>query len=220
LRADALELVPQGWFNLHFSLLPAYRGAAPVQRALIAGDTESGVTVFQIDAGMDTGAIVAQLPVPIHDDDDAGTLLDRLAEIGAKVLVDSFGNLEHGSAQLTPQVGEVSLAPKIERSESQLNWAQPASKLTNLVRGLTPNPGAFTTVAGNRLGILPFATPAAHVAVPTLLPGEIFATKKEVLVGTGTSAVQLGLVQPPGKKPMPAIDWMRGARLSEGTRLQ
>ncbi len=154
--AALLEVPRHGWVNLHFSLLPAWRGAAPVQRAIIAGDATTGASVFQLEAGLDTGPVFASVPEPIGPSDDAGALLGRLADRGAGLLVDVLDGLEDGTAVATPQAAEgVSLAPKLEVADARVDWAADAAVVDRLVRGCTPAPGAWTTFRGDRVRLGP-----------------------------------------------------------------
>ncbi|PZR52773.1 methionyl-tRNA formyltransferase [Xylanimonas oleitrophica] len=222
LRPDVLALPRHGWVNLHFSVLPAWRGAAPVQRAVIAGDEVTGATTFLLDEGMDTGPVLGTLTETVRPRDTAGDLLDRLSRSGATLLVATLDALEDGTLHPQPQPTDgISLAPKLTPHDAAVDFRDPALAVDRHVRGCTPAPGAWTTTPGPdgapaRLGLGP-VTPRPDVT--DLAPGEVRPGKKDVLVGTATHAVQLGLVQPVGKKPMPAPDWARGARLDEGTFL-
>ncbi|MCF4120762.1 methionyl-tRNA formyltransferase [Antribacter sp. KLBMP9083] len=211
LRPAVLAVPRLGWINLHFSVLPAWRGAAPVQRAVIAGDEVTGATTFLLDEGMDTGPVLGTATETIRPRDTAGDLLDRLAVSGSELLVATLDALEEGSLRPQPQPADgASVAPKLTPDDAQVRWDVPALAVDRLVRGCTPAPGAWTTLPdGARLGLAPVA-PRADVT--DLAPGEVRALKKEVLVGTATHAVQLGDVTPVGKRPMPAADWARGAR--------
>lgn len=211
LRPAVLAVPRLGWINLHFSVLPAWRGAAPVQRAVIAGDEVTGATTFLLDEGMDTGPVLGTATETIRPRDTAGDLLDRLAVSGAGLLVATLDALEEGTLRPQPQPADgVSVAPKLAPDDAQIRWDAPALAVDRLVRGCTPAPGAWTTLPdGARLGLGPVAP---RPDVTDLAPGEVRALKKEVLVGTATHAVQLGDVTPVGKRPMPAADWARGAR--------
>lgn len=219
LRPDVLAVPAKGWINLHFSVLPAWRGAAPVQRALIAGDEVTGATTFLLDEGMDTGPVLGTLTETVRPRDTAGELLDRLAQAGAGLLVATLDALEDGTLDPQPQPADgISLAAKLTTDDAHVTFRDPALAVDRLIRGCTPAPGAWTTLpdpdgAPARLGLGP-VTPCPGVT--DLRPGEVAADKHEVLVGTATHAVQLGLVQPVGKKPMAAADWARGARLAPG----
>lgn len=213
LTQQTLSLAPFGWINLHFSLLPAWRGAAPVQRCVMAGDAITGASTFKLDAGMDTGDILGQLTIEVGADESAGSLLSRLAVAGAPLLVATFDALEAGTAVPAPQPAEgVSYAPKIRPSDANLKWHHPALGIARWIRGCTPEPGAWTTFNGNRIGVGPVRLAADVV---DLLPGEVRGTKEAVYVGTGSHALVLGDIKPAGKDWMPATDWIRGVRSTE-----
>ncbi|MBW4043271.1 MAG: methionyl-tRNA formyltransferase [Acidobacteria bacterium] len=209
LVAEPLLSAPRlGWVNLHFSLLPRWRGAAPVQRAVIAGDEVTGVEVFQLERGLDTGPVLASEAVPIGALETAGHLLGRLAPIGARVLVATVDRLADGTAVAVPQVGEPTLAPKLVLADGRLDWSQPADRVFARVRGCTPEPGAWTTVGDRRLKVLE-AAPARGAAATS--PGVVIREAARVLVGCGESALELVRVQPEGRGAMPADAWLRGA---------
>jgi methionyl-tRNA formyltransferase len=210
LPESALDIPRLGWINLHFSLLPAWRGAAPVQRAIWAGDDVTGATTFRIVRELDAGPTFGVMTETIKPEDTAGDLLGRLAEGGAALLVATLDGLADGTLEERPQsTDDVSLAPKITVDDARVDWTQPAAVIDRQVRACTPAPGAWTTYAGERLKLGPLA--AADGQLP---PGELVAGKNAVVVGTGTAAVRLGDVQAVGKRPMPAADWARGLRLS------
>ncbi|MEO3938751.1 methionyl-tRNA formyltransferase [Dermatophilaceae bacterium Soc4.6] len=214
---SALDIPRLGWVNLHFSLLPAWRGAAPVQRAVMAGDEVTGASTFLIEEGLDTGPVLGVMTETIRADDTSGALLARLAQAGAGLLVATMDGLESGDLVGLPQPTEgVSLAPKLGVDDARVDWALPAHVVDRLVRGCTPAPGAWTTFRGERLKLQPIAL-APDVEAPA--PGVVEATKRSVVVGTGSGAVALGGVQAHGKKAMPAADWARGVRLQSGERL-
>ena len=216
----ALDVPAHGWVNLHFSLLPAWRGAAPVQRALMAGDEVTGASTFVIEEGLDTGPVLGAVTETVRPDDTSGTLLGRLAEVGAGLLVATMDGLEDGSLRAVPQpVDGVSHAPKLTTEEARVRWALPAHVVDRLVRGCTPDPGAWSTFRGERIGLAPVRAAAADPERPELAPGELHVTKRAVHVGTASAAVTLGSVRPHGKKEMPAADWARGARVEPGERL-
>ena len=226
---SALTIPAHGWINLHFSLLPAWRGAAPVQHAIIAGDEVTGATTFLLEQGLDTGPTVGVMTEAIRPDDSAGDLLDRLAESGAGLLVATLDALEAGDLKAVQQSREgVSLAPKISVQDARIRWGTPALAIDRHIRGCTPAPGAWTTFRGERLKIWPVAlapdAPAAGDAedawsIRTITPGELAVSRRAVDVGTGSAAVRLGSVQPHGKNPMAAPDWARGVRIEPGERL-
>jgi methionyl-tRNA formyltransferase len=210
LPAYALEIPRVGWVNLHFSLLPAWRGAAPVQRALIAGDEITGATTFRIVTELDAGPVFALFTERIRADDTAGTLTQRLARHGAGLLVSTLDGIEDGSLQARDQAHrDASYAPKLTVDEAQIHWRQPAHLLDRLIRGCTPAPGAWTTSGNLRLKIGPTRPRTDVMDLPA---GRLRVSKSELLVGTGTHAVALTTVQPEGKKAMLAPDWARGLR--------
>lgn len=215
----ALTIPRLGWINLHFSLLPAWRGAAPVQHAIMAGDELTGASTFVIERGLDTGPVLGVMTERIRPTDTAGDLLERLSTAGAGLLVATLDGLESGDLVAVPQAADgVSLAPKIEVEDARIPWTRPAAAVDRLVRGCTPAPGAWTTFRGERLKVSP-VTVVAGDDLPTDQPlpaGRLLVTKKAVFVGTGTGPVRLGTVQAHGKKPMPAADWARGTRVQEG----
>lgn len=213
-----LDVPRHGWVNLHFSLLPAWRGAAPVQHAIIAGDEVTGATTFRLEAGLDTGPVLGTLTETVRPLDTSGDLLGRLADAGAGLLVSTLDALEDGILAAVPQPAEgVSLAPRLLTEDARVRWQHPAMAVDRRVRGCTPAPGAWTTLPdGARLGLGPVRLAEE---VTDLAPGELRAGRAEVLVGTGTHAVRLVEVRPAGKRAMAATDWARGARLAEGTVL-
>jgi methionyl-tRNA formyltransferase len=216
LPESALDIPRHGWVNLHFSLLPAWRGAAPVQRAIWAGDDVTGATTFRIVRELDAGPTYGVMTETIRPRDTAGDLLARLAEGGAGLLVATLDGIADGTLEERPQSPEdVSLAPRITVDDARVDWTQPAAAIDRQVRACTPTPGAWTTYAGERLKVGPLAP-----ADGQLPPGEIVAGKTAVVVGTGTSALRLGDVHAVGKRPMPAADWARGLRLSGGEVLE
>ncbi|MDF2091820.1 methionyl-tRNA formyltransferase [Knoellia sp. 3-2P3] len=219
---SALEIPRHGWVNLHFSLLPAWRGAAPVQHAIMAGDEVTGASTFLLEKGLDTGPVFGVMTETIRPRDTAGELLGRLAEAGAGLLVATLDGIEDGTLVPRPQPGEgVSLAPKIEVDDARVRWSKPATAVDRLVRGCTPAPGAWTLFRGERLKLGPVApVGGSHEAdVPVgLAPGELHVTKRAVAVGAASGAVVLGEVRPHGKKAMPAADWARGVRIQTGER--
>lgn len=213
----ALTIPTHGWVNLHFSVLPAWRGAAPVQHAIIAGDTTTGASVFQLEEGLDTGPVYAMTPEPIGPTDTAGDLLHRLAISGAALLTNVIDSMASGTAVATPQPAQgVSLAPKLTTADAGVDLRDTAVAIGQRIRGCTPSPGAWTMFRGDRLRLGP-VTLAPEVT--ELAPGQLQLLKHAVLVGTSTHAVALGQVQAAGKKPMAATDWARGVRPGEDERL-
>ena len=219
--SNVLTLPRWGWVNLHFSLLPRWRGAAPVQRAIEAGDKETGVTVFRIEEGLDTGDIFASVPADIADDDTAGSLMERLTDQGAQVLVDTLDSIENGSATPTPQSDDgATYAKKISTEDTRIDWNKPASTVDQSIRAVTPDPGAWTLLEDDRIrvgAVQPIFDPRDPIEKSLALsPGEIAWKKNRVWVGTADYPVQLGSVQAPGKKMMEAGAWVRGAHLANG----
>lgn len=212
---DLLEVPPHGWINLHFSLLPAWRGAAPVQAALEAGDELTGASTFRIEAGLDTGPVFGVLTERIRPDDTSTVLLGRLAEHGAELLRRTVDGVEAGALQAQPQSPDgVSHAPKVTVDGARVRFDRPAGAVDRHIRAMTDAPGAWVPHSDARLKLGPVTVaPEAE----TLAPGELLVTKREVFVGTATAPLRLGTVQPPGKKAMPAADWARGARIISGT---
>jgi methionyl-tRNA formyltransferase len=214
LPREALEIPEHGWVNLHFSLLPAWRGAAPVQHALLHGDEVTGATTFRIVPELDAGPVYGLFTEAIKPDDTAGTLLARLAEHGAELMVATLDGIADGSLQERPQPDEgVSLAPKVTVDDARLRWTDPALAIERRIRACTPAPGAWTTFRGQRLKVGPVGL---RPDVATLAPGQVQVTRREVFVGAADHAVALYEVRPQGKKPMPAVDWARGARIEPG----
>jgi methionyl-tRNA formyltransferase len=217
LPQEVLDVPVHGWVNLHFSLLPAWRGAAPVQRAVMAGDQVTGASTFRLDAGMDTGPVFGVMTETVRPTDTSGELLGRLAEAGAGLLVATLDGIEDGSLSPVPQATDgISLAPKVEVADAQVDWSAPAARVDRLVRGCTPAPGAWTTVGGDRLKLGPVEVVQRPEGADGLVPGVLEVGRRDVLVGTGTDPVRLSTVQPSGKRPMPAADWARGARRQSG----
>jgi len=215
LPQSALDIPEHGWVNLHFSLLPAYRGAAPVQHALWAGEEITGATTFRIVRDLDAGPVFGVMTEQVRPTDTAGDLLGRLAEGGAQLLVRTLDGIADGSLEAREQPIEgVSYAGKITVDDARVDWTEPAVAVDRRVRACTPAPGAWTTYAGERLKLGP-----VELTDETLPPGELRAGKRDVLVGTGTSAVRLGRVKAFGKKEMPAADWARGVRVEPGAVL-
>jgi methionyl-tRNA formyltransferase len=206
-REPLLSAPRLGWINLHFSLLPRWRGAAPVQRAIIAGDESTGATVFQLVPELDAGAVFDQFTRPIGSSETAGHLLDSLAGSGAELLARVVDAIADGEARAEPQHGDVTLAPKLDLADGRIDWSADARTVSSLIRGVTPEPGASTTLDGARLKILEAAI--ARDA-PRLAPGAFAQEGKLILVGTATEPIQLVTVHPAGRKAMAAGDWWRG----------
>ncbi|MEW1926610.1 methionyl-tRNA formyltransferase [Streptomyces sp. NPDC088360] len=213
----ALDVPAHGWVNLHFSLLPAWRGAAPVQHAVMAGDEITGASTFLIEQGLDSGPVYGTVTEVVRPTDTSGDLLTRLAFAGSGLLAATMDGIEDGSLKAVPQPADgITLAPKITVEDAQVDWSAPALRVDRVVRGCTPAPGAWSVFRGERLKIIQ----AALVTDRTdLAPGELAAAKNNVYVGSGSHAVELLWVQPQGKKPMRGADWARGVRIAPGERL-
>ena len=214
LLSERLLGVPtNGWINLHFSLLPAWRGAAPVQAAIAAGDAVTGATTFQIELALDSGPVYGVVTETIRPTDTAGDLLERLSISGAALLETTLDGIADGSLTAVPQPAEgVTVAPKVTVEDARVRWDLPAHVVDRRIRAVTPNPGAWTMIGGLRVKVGPVTIEESS---NSLAPGAIRIEKKGVHVGTGSHPVLLGQIQPPGKKAMNAADWARGARLDE-----
>jgi methionyl-tRNA formyltransferase len=203
----ALDIPRHGWINLHFSLLPAWRGAAPVQRAVMAGDDVTGAVTFQLEEGLDTGPVFGTLTESVGPEDTAGELLERLSHSGAVLLAQTLSAIQAGKVFPQAQSGEVSHAPKLTLEDGRLDWKKPALAIGRQARGVTPEPGAWTVLDGQRVKLEPVRL---RPDVAGLAPGAVAVQGKSVLVGTGSHAVELTRIQPAGKKMMAAADWARG----------
>lgn len=217
----ALAIPAHGWVNLHFSLLPAWRGAAPVQHAVLNGDEVTGASVFELEAGLDTGPVYGTVVETIGATDTSGDLLDRLSMVGGKLLVSVLDAIEAGTARAVPQPSDgVSHAPKLTVEDAEVRWSEPAFAVDRRIRACAPAPGAWTAFRGDRLKLGPVKivqTPPADAE--NLPPGRLLVERGRVLAGTGTTPVALGEVRAAGKKPMPADAWARGARVTASERL-
>ncbi|MGO1286600.1 MAG: methionyl-tRNA formyltransferase [Brachybacterium sp.] len=214
--AAALEIPRLGWVNLHFSLLPAWRGAAPAQRAVLAGQRSTGMSVFRLEAGLDTGDVIATEQTAVGEFETSGELLERMSIDGAAVLLQALDALEDGTAELTPQDHDAAThAAKLTTAEARIDWTRSADEVSAHIRGMSPQPGAWTLLDGARAKILGVEQAPEHAPLP---PGRIEATKRQVLVGTGTDAIALSTLAPAGKRPMRAADWARGAALDAEAR--
>ncbi|MFD7836828.1 methionyl-tRNA formyltransferase [Streptomyces sp. NPDC059761] len=214
---SALEIPRHGWVNLHFSLLPAWRGAAPVQHSIMAGDQVTGASTFLIEEGLDTGPVYGHLTEEIRPTDTSGDLLTRLAFAGSGLLAATMDGIEDGTLRAVGQpVDGISLAPKITVEDARIDWNAPAMRADRVVRGCTPAPGAWTVFRGERLKLISVGLVTDRT---DLAPGELSPGKNNVYVGTGSHAVELLWVQPQGKKPMRGADWARGVRIAAGERL-
>ena len=238
LPQSALDIPPHGWVNLHFSVLPAWRGAAPVQHAVLRGDDITGATTFLIVKELDAGPVFGTLTEPVRPTDTSGDLLDRLAISGGELLVRTLDAIEDGTIRPVPQPADgVSFAPKLTPADARVDWKLPAHLIDRQVRGCTPDPGAWTECdtgqsgtgqsgtgqsGTGRLKLWP-VTLAAGAGLasggPRLAPGELRVDRNAVYAGTGTVPVRLGDVQPQGKRRMPAADWARGLRADASTTL-
>jgi methionyl-tRNA formyltransferase len=216
LKQDSLQLLSNGWFNLHYSLLPKYRGAAPVQRAIEAGDIETGISIFKLDLGMDTGDMLASLPVLIEDNETAGELLKRLTELGITLLNQELPKLYNDQFSLVPQVGASSLAPKPAREDARIDFTKSSREISNKVRAFNPEPMAWCLYKDEPFRVLRarvIETKSEHSV------GEVFSIDNRVLVACGSGTVlELIEVQPSSKKAMPAQDWFRGSDREEPLR--
>jgi methionyl-tRNA formyltransferase len=213
-----LDVPRHGWVNLHFSVLPSWRGAAPVQHAILHGDDVTGATTFRVVAELDAGPVYGVLTEPVRPDDTTGDLLDRLSRSGAELLVATLDGIEAGTAEPVPQPGDgVSFAPKITTADARVDWKLPARAVDRLIRACTPDPGAWTELEGSRLKLWPVSLPGPEdpevsEAARDLAPGELLAGRRAAFAGTGSGPVRLGDVQAQGKRRMPAPDWLRGLR--------
>jgi methionyl-tRNA formyltransferase len=213
----AIGIPAHGWVNLHFSLLPAWRGAAPVQHSVIAGDEITGASTFLIEEGLDSGPVYGTVTEVIRPTDTSGDLLTRLAFAGAGLLAATMDGIEDGTLKAVPQPAEcVTIAPKITVEDARVDWSAPALRVDRVVRGCTPAPGAWTAFRGERLKLIQ-VTPVPGLT--DLTPGALAVGKNNVYVGTGSYAVELLWVQAQGKKPMRAADWARGVRIASGEAL-
>jgi methionyl-tRNA formyltransferase len=214
--AAALAVPQHGWVNLHFSLLPAWRGAAPVQHAILAGDEVTGATTFRLEEGLDTGPVYGVVTTDIGARETSGDVLARLADAGAGLMVATLDGIADGSLVPRPQPADgVSFAPKVSVEDARVDWSAPALRVDRQVRACTPAPGAWTTFRDRRVKLGPVVVDGS---VDDVAPGELRADRDRVLVGTGSSAVQLDEVRPEGRGVMRATDWVRGLHLRGGER--
>ena len=212
-----LAVPPHGWINLHFSLLPAWRGAAPVQAAIAAGDAITGATTFEIEPSLDSGPVYGVVTETIRPTDTAGDLLARLAVSGAALLSTTLDGVADGTLTPRPQPADgVSVAPKISVEQARVRWDVPAQVVERRIRAVTPNPGAWTLIGDMRVKLGPVHLDG--VSPEPLPPGVMHVDRTSVWIGTGSEPVRLGQIQPPGKKLMNAVDWARGARLDSAVR--
>lgn len=214
----ALDIPLVGWVNLHFSILPAWRGAAPVQHAVRAGDEYTGASTFLLEEGLDTGPVFGVMTYAIGARDTAGELLERLAVDGAALLTATLDGIEDGTVSPVPQPeAGISLAPKVTSADARVDWSTSAIVIDRLVRSCTPAPGAWTTLRGKRVGLGPVLPLATDLG---LSAGELGTSPDGVVVGSRTGPVQLDHVRPEGKPAMAATDWVRGLRLAPGERFE
>ena len=215
----ALDVPARGWVNLHFSVLPAWRGAAPVQHAVLHGDDVTGASTFRLVAELDAGPVYGVVTEPIRPEDTAGDLLERLSRSGAELLVATLDGIEAGTIEAVPQQAEgVSFAPKITPADARVDWKLPAHLIDRLIRACTPEPGAWTEHEGARLKLGPVSA-RVPADVPDLAPGELLVGRHDLFAGTGSRPVRLGEVQAEGKRRMTASDWARGLRADGPVRL-
>ncbi|KUH94094.1 methionyl-tRNA formyltransferase [Mycolicibacterium acapulense] len=219
LLSERLLAVPEhGWVNLHFSVLPAWRGAAPVQAAIAAGDTVTGATTFLIEPALDSGPVYGVVTETIRPTDTAGDLLERLSISGAELLDRTLDGIADGTLTAVPQPSEgVTIAPKITVDEARVRWDLPAHVVERRIRAVTPNPGAWTMIGDLRVKVGPVTVDEDSQA---MAPGAIRVSRDGVRVGTASQPALLGQIQPPGKKLMDAADWARGARLDNSARAE
>lgn len=220
LPPEVYSLASRGAFNLHASLLPKYRGAAPIHWAIIRGETETGVTTFFLQPTVDTGSVILQARVKIGPDETAGELHDKLAEVGAEIVLQTVRLIEQNKAQARAQEGEVSLAPKIQKADCRVDWRKPASAVHNFVRGLSPVPGAWTTLRGAFIRVfrtLPTGQGFGDRAEPGVI---VRADGSELIVATGEGSISLLEVQQESRRRMSAAEFLRGGRLREGEKFE
>jgi methionyl-tRNA formyltransferase len=219
LLSERLLAVPaHGWINLHFSLLPAWRGAAPVQASIAAGDSVTGATTFEIELALDSGPVYGVVTETIRPTDTSGDLLERLSISGAALLEKTLDGIADGALTPVPQPTDgVTVAPKVTVEDARVRWDLPAHVVDRRIRAVTPNPGAWTMIGDLRIKLGPVTV---DEAAESLAPGQIRVQRSGVLVGTASQPVLLGQLQPPGKRPMAAADWARGARLDDSARVE
>lgn len=222
LPQDVLDIPRHGWVNLHFSLLPAWRGASPVNAAIAAGDEITGASTFRLEAAMDTGPVYGTITEPIKAEDTAGALLERLADSGAGLLVATLDGIESGEVVAVEQPADgVSYTGKINSADARIRWDLPAFAVDRHVRSITPAPGAWTELDGERFKIWAVTLPSGDPLPEQsggLAAGELNWTKKTLFVGTATGPIVIDRLQPPGKKPMNAMDWVRGSHIEPGAQ--
>lgn len=210
LNQQTIDMPKHGWINIHFSLLPTWRGAAPVQRALMAGDTETGVTIFQLEIGMDTGPVFSQIATTIEPGENADDLLNRLTKLSISMLDETLANIEHQTSKPSAQIGKATIAKKLSRHDAKIDWHKAADSIENLVRGTNPEPMAFTTLGGNTFRILSARSHKQLDVMNQVATGSVIGFESRVFVKCGTGALELIQVQPASKNVMKAADWFRG----------
>jgi len=220
LPQQALDIPRHGWVNLHFSVLPAWRGAAPVHHAILHGDDVTGATTFRIVKELDAGPVFGVATEPVRPADTTGSLLERLATVGAELLVATLDGIEDGTLRAVPQPAEgVSLAPKLTPADARVDWKLPAHLIDRQIRACTPDPGAWTEFDGGRMKLWPVTLSVSREPGVPDAPGELRVERGAVYAGTGSRPVRLGDVQPPGKRRMDAAAWARGLRPGSATSL-
>ncbi|WP_141266254.1 methionyl-tRNA formyltransferase [Thermodesulfovibrio sp. Kuro-1] len=211
LPKEILEIPKHGCINLHASLLPKYRGAAPIQWALINGEKITGVTTMIIDEGLDTGPILLQKEISINDEDNAETLSEKLSVIGAELIIETIDKMRKGIITPKPQTGEITYAPQLKKDDGKINWNNSARKIFNLVRGTYPWPCAYSFLKDERVKII-----KTEVLEGNAAPGLIIKAKNELIVGTQEGLLRILLIQPEGKKIMTAKEFISGRKINEG----
>ncbi|MCB9078431.1 MAG: methionyl-tRNA formyltransferase [Anaerolineaceae bacterium] len=220
LRSNVLDLPPYGCINVHASLLPRWRGAAPITAAVLAGDAETGVTIMKMDEGLDTGPMIAKRAIPITDHHTGGMLTAILADLGAQLLIDTLPHWVSGEIEPQPQDNsQATFAPRLDKQAGALDWSQPAVAIERKVRAFDPWPGTFTTISKGPVKILNVSIAREVTPPPDSPPGAVFKQRREVYITTGDGVLQLITVQPAGKKAMPAEAWLNGQPDLEGSRL-
>jgi methionyl-tRNA formyltransferase len=217
LKREVLSVPSRGMYNVHASLLPRYRGAAPIQHAILAGDSETGVSIMQMDEGLDSGPVIHRTSTPILPDETAGALTVRLSELGAAALIEALSLISAGLARPLPQdPGLATYAPKIDRDMARLDWTHAAAGLARQVRAFDPSPGAWATLDGTMIKLF---GPSATSGIGEGTPGTVLSADRQLLVACGDGALALREVQPAGRNRMPASAWVRGRGISPGRRL-
>jgi methionyl-tRNA formyltransferase len=216
LRPEILAIPPQGMINVHASLLPRYRGAAPIQHAILRGETETGITIMQMEAGLDSGPALHRVTTAIEPDETAGHLAERLAELGGAALIEALSLISGGLARPQPQdQARATFAPKIDREMARLRWERDAETLVRQVRAFDPSPGAWTTLSGGVLKLF-----SAREVPGTGEPGDVLAAGERLVVAAGRGAIAVNEVQPAGKNRLPVEAWVRGRGVAAGQRME